>query len=61
MRYALRKQDKISSVYSEDYFKEHIISSLDYYFDNTSDKRITDEQGRLRKLGGGKAAKRKRI
>ena len=28
MRYALRKQDKIASVYSEAYLKEHIIAAL---------------------------------
>lgn len=43
MRYALRKQNKIASVYSEAYLKEHIISSLDSYFGNTSDERITDD------------------
>ena len=43
MRYALRKQDKIASVYSEAYLKEHIISSLDSYFGNTSDEHITDD------------------
>lgn len=34
MRYALRKQDKIASVYSEAYLKEHIISSLDSFLAN---------------------------
>ena len=43
MRYALRKQNKIASIYSEAYLKEHIISSLDSYFGNTSDERITDD------------------
>lgn len=43
MRYTLRKQDKIASVYSESYLKEHIISSLDYYFDKFNDERITDD------------------
>ena len=43
MRYALRKQHTIASVYSEAYLKEHIISSLDSYFGNTSDERITDD------------------
>jgi hypothetical protein len=43
MRYALRKQDKIASAYSEAYLKEHIIKSLDSYFGNTSDERITDD------------------
>lgn len=32
MRYALRKQDKIASVYSESYLKDHIIKSLNHYF-----------------------------
>ena len=40
MRYALRKQDKIASVYSEAYLKEHIISSLDSYFGKCDDERI---------------------
>lgn len=43
MRYALRKQDKISSVYSESYLKDHIIKSLDSYFGNTNDERINDD------------------
>lgn len=43
MRYALRKQDKIASAYSKAYLKEHIIKSLDSYFGNTSDERITDD------------------
>lgn len=43
MRYALRKQDKIASVYSEAYLKEHIISSLDSYFGKCDDERITDD------------------
>lgn len=42
MRYALRKQDKIASVYSEAYLKEHIISSLDSYFGKCDDERIID-------------------
>jgi hypothetical protein len=32
MRYALRNQDKIAAVYSSEYLKEHIIGSLDSYF-----------------------------
>lgn len=43
MRYALRKQDKIASVYSEAYLKEHIIKSLDSYFGKCDDERITDD------------------
>ena len=35
MRYALRKQDKIASVYSESYLKDHIIKSLNHYFSVT--------------------------
>lgn len=35
MRYALRNQDKISSVYSAAYLNDHIIKSLDSYFGNT--------------------------
>lgn len=42
MRYALRKQDKIASVYSEAYLNNHIIKSLDSYFGNSNDERITD-------------------
>ena len=43
MRYALRKQDKIASVYSEAYLKEHIISSLNSYFGKCDDERIIDD------------------
>ena len=43
MRYALRKQNKIASVYSEAYLKEHIISSLDSYFGKCDDERIIDD------------------
>lgn len=32
MRYALRNQDKIAAAYSSEYLKEHIIGSLDSYF-----------------------------
>lgn len=35
MRYALRKKEKISEVFSEEYLQEHIISSLDNVFKNT--------------------------
>ncbi len=43
MRYALRKQNKIASVYSEAYLKEHIISSLNSYFGKCDDERIIDD------------------
>lgn len=43
MRYALRKQNKIASVYSEAYLKEHIISSLNSYFGKCNDERIIDD------------------
>nr|DAL48477.1 MAG TPA_asm: hypothetical protein [Caudoviricetes sp.] len=43
MRYALRKQNKIASVYSEAYLNNHIIKSLDSYFGNSNDERITDD------------------
>lgn len=43
MRYALRKQDKIASVYSDAYLNDHIIRSLDLYFSNTNDDRIIDD------------------
>lgn len=43
MRYALRKQNKIVSVYSEAYLKEHIISSLNSYFGKCDDERIIDD------------------
>lgn len=33
MRFALRKQEKIASAYSEGYLKEHILSSLKSYFE----------------------------
>ena len=45
MRYALRKQDKIASVYSEAYLKEHIISSLDSYFGKCAHHRICGKHG----------------
>lgn len=32
LRYALRNQDKIAAAYSSEYLKEHIIGSLDSYF-----------------------------
>lgn len=32
MRYALRKKEKISEVFSEEYLQEHIIASLDNVF-----------------------------
>lgn len=40
MRYALRKQDKIASVFGHDYLKNHIIQSLDSFFANSDDDRI---------------------
>lgn len=40
MRYALRKQDKIASVFGDDYLKNHIIQSLDCFFANSDDDRI---------------------
>lgn len=45
MNYEIRtkKQDKIASVYSEAYLKEHIISSLDSYFGKCDDERIIDD------------------
>lgn len=54
MRYALRKQDKIASAYSEAYLKGHIIKSLDSYFGNTNDDRIIDDisqEGYVSKTG----------
>lgn len=43
MRYALRKQDKIASVYSEAYLNVHIIKSLNSYFGKCDDERIIDD------------------
>lgn len=40
MRYALRKQAKIASVYSEDYLNEHIIKSLTAYFSKQEDEEM---------------------
>lgn len=40
MRYALRKQDKIASVFGDDCLKNHIIQSLDSFFANSDDDRI---------------------
>lgn len=42
MRYALRKQDKISSVYGEAYLKGHIIKSLERYFNQQKEEDIID-------------------
>lgn len=42
MRYALRKQDKIAAVYSDDYLQTHIIASLEDYFKNSSSEQITE-------------------
>lgn len=43
MRYALRKQDKIASTLGDDYLKNHIIKSLDYYFGKCCNERIKDD------------------
>lgn len=43
MRYALRKQDKIASVYGEVYLKEHIIKSLESYFNRQKYENIIDD------------------
>lgn len=40
MRYALRNQEKIAKVYSEEYLKQHIIASLDNYFSENCNTRI---------------------
>lgn len=42
MRYALRKQDKIASVFGADYLKKHVMRSLDSFFGNIDDDRIAD-------------------
>lgn len=43
MRYALRNQEKIASALSDDYLKNHIVKSLDYYFSKCNDERIKDD------------------
>lgn len=43
MRYALRKQDKIASALGDNYLKNHIVKSLDYYFGKCDDERIKDD------------------
>ncbi len=43
MRYSLRNKEKIAAAYSEDYLNKHIVASLDQYFANNSDDRITDD------------------
>ena len=40
MRYTLRKQEKIASVFGDDYLKNHIIKSLDKYFSKQKDEEI---------------------
>lgn len=42
MRYALRKKDKIASVYSDQYLNDHIIQSLNTYFKIHNDSDITE-------------------
>jgi len=42
MRYALRKKDKIASVYSEGYLNDHIIQSLNRYFSTHNDSEIAE-------------------
>lgn len=37
MTYTLRRQDKIASVFGDDYLKNHIIKSLDRFFANSDD------------------------
>jgi|Cm1ome_3_1110798.scaffolds.fasta_scaffold05918_3 hypothetical protein len=43
MRYALRKQDKIASALGDDYLKNHIVKSLDYYFGKCGNERIKND------------------
>ena len=43
MRYALRNQDKIASVFGEEYLKNHIIESLNCYFSATDNIRIEND------------------
>ena len=42
MRFALRKKDKIASVYSEKYLNDHIIQSLNAYFKIHNDSEIAE-------------------
>ncbi len=43
MRFALRKQEKIASAYSERYLKEHILSSLKSYFEKRKNDDIFND------------------
>nr|DAV37260.1 MAG TPA: hypothetical protein [Caudoviricetes sp.] len=43
MRFALRKQEKIASAYSEGYLKEHILSSLKIYFEKRKNDDIFND------------------
>lgn len=43
MRFALRKQEKIASAYSEGYLKEHILSSLKSYFEKRKNDDIFND------------------
>lgn len=40
MRYTLRKKDKVKEVFGDEYLKEHILKSLDSYFENSNEDRI---------------------
>lgn len=42
MRYALRKKDKIASVYSDQYLNDHIIQSLNKHFQIHNDSDIAE-------------------
>ena len=42
MRFALRKKDKIASVYSDQYLNDHIIQSLNKYFEIHNDSEIAE-------------------
>ena len=47
MRYTLRKQEKIASVFGDDYLKNHIIKSLDKYFSKQKDEEIINSIERM--------------
>lgn len=42
MRYALRKQDKITASYGEDYLKQHLLASLNVFFRNVDEDALNE-------------------
>jgi hypothetical protein len=42
MRFALRKQNKIQEAYGEEYLTQHVLHSLEEFFDTHSDEEVTE-------------------